>query len=65
MNTNDTMGLTFDMLLSHAVSLVVVLMHAGGTWPVRVERLMGATLIPVDTLRMLNCIATIVSKHTK
>jgi hypothetical protein len=59
------MVLTFDMLPSRATSLVVALTRAGGTLLVRAERLMGAALIPVDTLRTLNCMATIVSKHTK
>ena len=59
------MGLTFDALPSRATSLVVALARAGGTLLVRAERLMGAALIPVDTLHTLNCMATIVSKHTK
>jgi hypothetical protein len=59
------MGLTFDVLPSCATSLVVALTRAGGTLLVRAERLMGVALIPVDTSRTLNCMATIVSKHRK
>jgi len=60
------MGFTFDDVFpSHATGLVVMLTRAGGTLLVRAERLMGAALIPVDTSRTLNYIATIVSLHGK
>jgi hypothetical protein len=58
------MGLSFAALPSRATGLVVALTHAGGTLLVRAER-MGAVFIPVDMLRTLNYMATIVSKHRK
>jgi hypothetical protein len=57
--------LTFDAFPSRATDLVVVLTRAGGTLLVRAERLTGAALIPVDTSRTLNYIATIMSRHRK
>ena len=58
-------SLTFDKLLSCATGLTVVLMRVGGILLVRVERLMGVTLIPVDTSCTLNYMAMKMSKHGK
>jgi hypothetical protein len=62
-DTNDTMGLTFDALLSRVTGMMVALICTGGILLVRAERLTGVALIPVDTLRTLNYMTTIMSTY--